>query len=132
METVPVCILCKAAGQSIVRVRGYCELCYGKQFIEPLKKEQKNLEEAISVVHNNLYERLNELGAARKVLAPKPSAKTYLCRKCLDERFDMMIKLIWHEENCDGTAYKTKKPPKPRQSQVRDKIEKDLAEEIFG
>jgi hypothetical protein len=50
-------------------------------------------------------------------------------------KFDSSIKLLWHEENCEGSAYKTKKERstnKPRGKSPACLPERSDADEFFN
>lgn len=132
------CKLCgSTSNQSTVRIRDYCERCFTKQFIEPLKKEERNLNESLAILRNNTMVYLRELGEAKRAeqtykLRLVRATKTLMCIKCRQFRTDSTVMLLDHESRCDVVSPLSKKSPtKPRTPKTSAPTTSD-ADEIFS
>jgi hypothetical protein len=125
------CQLCKSDGPSEIRIRNLCETCYTAQYIAPLQKEVRNQEEAISILHNNLMERLMELGQAKKYKS-NFKEKIYKCNRDCGFITNSAIALVWHEPECEYRG-EAKKPRRNSNGNGRVKsVQRNEEEEIFG
>jgi hypothetical protein len=105
------------AAAPIPRHKGLCEGHFLFQYVTPLQKERRNLEDALNLVNKTIKEHLDEMRQAKnpqtsfaesELLARKDGYSNRghcFCHKC-DKVFDSGVEVIMHEENCKGRIAK--------------------------
>jgi|HubBroStandDraft_3_1064219.scaffolds.fasta_scaffold244050_2 hypothetical protein len=130
------CLILDCSGQTPLRVKGYCEQHYLQQFVEPLQKERRNLEEAISNLYNQELAALVPLGEARKANRVNATiGRVYKCGRGCGFQSNSSLALVWHEPDCDykGPTLKTERSGRAKAGKpTKPKVQIDDEEAIFG
>lgn len=104
------CVYPQCADTTLMRARGYCREHFVLTHLNPLKKEEKNLNEALNVVQNSLRTLMAELSQAEY----EHEGMRYICHKCGGFSTKGLKALETHQTFCNGKGKKPTTPSKPR------------------
>lgn len=112
--------------------RGKCELHFLMQYVTPLQKERRNIEDTLAILNSNIKEFVDELGIekarARGIDKPErflrhngdgwTNTGMVFCHKCW-HGFQSGIECMQHEEQCRASKPKKERSNSPRQPAQR-------------